>query len=187
MAMYRRRVWVGLVVVAVCTTGGAALIGWSLVYSGVVRWGDFSGTPLRPGLADLPHGPQPHLSPEQVVQIQLWALRANDEDDSGIVRAFQFASPANQSVTGPVERFAAMIHRDFPVMLGYEMFELGRLVVRGHEARQAVAIFSPDGTASLFIFVLSRQVDGPCRGCWMTESVTPVPVPDEAEDYGEPV
>ena len=55
--------------------------------------------------------PDPSLSPQDVVSIQLEALRNNDTpyDNRGIEVTFNFASPANKRITGPIERFAAMV------------------------------------------------------------------------------
>ena len=49
--------------------------------------------------------PDPALTPEQVVRIQLEALRNNDAGDRGIAVAFRFASPGNRQNTGPLPRF----------------------------------------------------------------------------------
>lgn len=45
--------------------------------------------------ADLLAGPNPSLSPDQVVQIQLEALKHNDLTDSGIALVYRFASVGN--------------------------------------------------------------------------------------------
>ena len=68
--------------------------------------GSVPGTehPLSEALA-----PRPELSPEEVIRIQLEALRHNDEQDRGIEVAFRFASPANRASTGPLPRFIRMI------------------------------------------------------------------------------
>jgi hypothetical protein len=55
--------------------------------------------------------PRPELSPEQVVQYQIEALQHNDEPklDTGIERAFRFASPSNKQMTGPLEKFIRIV------------------------------------------------------------------------------
>jgi hypothetical protein len=55
--------------------------------------------------------PTPGLTPGQVVQIQLEALRLNDSRNRGIEVAFRFASPDNKLHTGPLPRFISMIHQ----------------------------------------------------------------------------
>ena len=55
--------------------------------------------------------PDPSLSPQDVVSIQIEALQHNDTPyvDRGIEVTFNFASPTNKRVTGPLERFKAMV------------------------------------------------------------------------------
>ena len=55
--------------------------------------------------------PDPSLSPQDVVSIQIEALRNNDIPyaDRGIEVTFNFTSPANKRVTGPLERFKEIV------------------------------------------------------------------------------
>ena len=57
--------------------------------------------------------PDPSLSPRDVVSIQIEALRNNDTpyENRGIEVAFNFASPTNKRITGPIERFAVMVRK----------------------------------------------------------------------------
>ncbi|MDH3252939.1 MAG: DUF4864 domain-containing protein, partial [Ignavibacteria bacterium] len=70
--------------------------------------------------------PDPSLSPQEVVKIQLHALKNNDEADNGIRIAFRFASPGNQAATGPLDRFIALLKGpSYGEMLNYVSGELG--------------------------------------------------------------
>ncbi len=55
--------------------------------------------------------PDPSLSPQDVVSIQIEALQHNDTpyEDRGIEVTFNFASPTNKRMTGPLERFKVMV------------------------------------------------------------------------------
>ncbi len=55
--------------------------------------------------------PDPSLSSQDVVSIQIEALRTNDTpyEDRGIEVTFNFASPTNKRMTGPLERFKVMV------------------------------------------------------------------------------
>ena len=55
--------------------------------------------------------PDPSFRPERVIEIQLQALQKNDNPlpDFGIAQTWTFAHPSNKRMTGPLERFAAMI------------------------------------------------------------------------------
>ena len=55
--------------------------------------------------------PNPNLTPEDVIRIQVEALQNNDSQDTGIEITFRFASPANRQLTGPLNRFKRMVRR----------------------------------------------------------------------------
>lgn len=120
--------------------------------------------------------PSPEHPPARVVAIQLEALRLNDEADRGIAVAFRFASPANKAMTGPLPRFAFMIHNGpYRVMLDYATAIYDPVVVMERKAVQRVTLVSRKGTFS-YVFYLSRQTSDPCRDCWMTDAVTMEPL-----------
>lgn len=60
----------------------------------------------EPADADLPAAPDPRWGPESVVLAQLDALAREDA-----AAVFALASPDNQSATGPVPAFAAMLRQ----------------------------------------------------------------------------
>ena len=119
--------------------------------------------------------PGPALSPEDVVSIQLEALRHNDSPsrDAGIATTFRFASPANRVATGPLDRFADLVKTSaYRAMIDHRRVERGPMHVEGDEARQRVVVWSATGARVAYMFFLSRQHGGPCDGCWMTDGVT---------------
>lgn len=120
--------------------------------------------------------PDPDLTPQQVVRLQLEALQRNDEPhaDAGIATAFGFASPANRRVTGPVARFAAMLKNPlYRPMLGHSSAQFGPVQVKGEIARAQVVLFGGDGRMVAYDFTLSRD---PSTHCWLTDSVMLAPV-----------
>lgn len=128
-------------------------------------------------LSDLrPQRPDPSLTPRQVVQIQLSAFAANNDADEGIAIGFRFASPSNRAMTGPVERFAAMLRGpSYRIMLENDRVEFGPGQTRGDRAVQRVAIYGDDGMV-VYDFHLRRQQADPYQDCWMTEAVVIVDV-----------
>ncbi len=125
-----------------------------------------------------PTTPDPSLTPEQVVGLQLEALRRNDDPypDAGIATAFAFAfaSEANRSVTGPVARFTAMLKNSlYRPMLGHSSAQFGPIQVEGDVARTQVVLFGGDGRLVAYDFTLSRD---PTTRCWVTDSVMLAPV-----------
>jgi Domain of unknown function (DUF4864) len=120
-----------------------------------------------------PH-PTPALSPSRVVDIVLSALQHNDDPqpDAGIATTFEFASPANRQETGPLQRFASMIKNPaYRTMLGFRSVTKGHLELDGNHAQQRVVIVGRDGSQVTFVFLLSKQADGPYANCWMTDGV----------------
>ena len=115
--------------------------------------------------------PTPKLAPEQVVRIQLNALRHNDTHNLGIEIAFRFASPDNKLSTGPLPRFISMVREGpYSLMLAYENLAYHPVEVVEDRARQRVTLIG-SGLVIDYEFYLSRQTEGTCVGCWMTDAV----------------
>ena len=116
--------------------------------------------------------PDPALTPDEVVRIQLEALRDNNATDHGIEVCFRFASPSNQSNTGPVDRFGQMLKvGPYRLMLEYHHVEYAEVEIRENRARQLVTLKGTTETIT-YAFYLSRQTHQGCDGCWMTDAVT---------------
>ena len=123
-----------------------------------------------------PTKPNPALSPDQVVLIQLNAMANNDipTKDSGIALVYKFASSANRAQTGPLSRFKRMIHGGYQVMLNHTKAQLGTLQREDNHAAVNVFLVASDGRRVGFRFFLSKQTEGDYRGCWMTDAVIPI-------------
>lgn len=117
--------------------------------------------------------PDPALAPAAVVQIQLEALKHVDEPahDAGFAIVFAFASPGNQRETGPVEHFAQMIRASYSDLLYHRSATLAPTRFDGDTAIQAVDVIDRGGSAHRYVFLLSKQADERCKGCWLTDSV----------------
>ena len=123
--------------------------------------------------------PHPSFSPLDVVQIIMNALQKNDEPSKnhGITVTFNFASPANKNVTGPIGRFATMVSG--PVY-GQMVDHLGavyeKIKIKGDRASIDVIIKVVSGKFVGFRFLLTKQRDNEFDGTWMTDSVIPIEV-----------
>jgi hypothetical protein len=118
--------------------------------------------------------PTPELSPEQVIKIQLNALKRNNsaENDLGIAAAFVFASPANKMSTGPLTRFARMVKAPlYKSMLNHRSANFEPIDIDGDFAKQRVILIDAENHQVSYIFSLSRQYFNPYWNCWMTDSV----------------
>jgi hypothetical protein len=134
-----------------------------------------------PVVADhLPHTkPDPSLSPRDVVSIQIEALHNNDTpyENRGIEVTFNFASPANKRMTGPIERFAAMVRNPiYAPMINHQTARYGKLMIEGDIASIDVILISEDGAYVGYRFTLSRQHGNQYEGSWMTDAVVPFEV-----------
>lgn len=121
--------------------------------------------------------PNINLTPEEVVQIVVYALANNDAPypDAGIEITFNFASPANKSNTGPLIRFARMVKSPvFAVMLNHKKSEFSEVVLGDTIAFQVVKITTQANTEVHFAFRLGLQTEGEFEGMWMTEAVWPL-------------
>ncbi len=127
------------------------------------------------GAAHVPQTePDPSLSPQDVVSIQIEALRNNDlpYEDRGIEVTFNFASPANKRMTGPLERFKVMVHSPiYGPMINHRNAKYENLMVEGEIARVDVILNSKEGEYLGYRFILSRQRGNRYEGSWMTDAV----------------
>ena len=118
--------------------------------------------------------PDASLTPGQVARIQMEALGRNDTPypDRGIEITWNFASPGNRKVTGPLERFKRMVHNpQYEPMVNHRSAQYENLWIEGAKAELDVILLSKDNRFVGYKFMLSRQQGDPCDGCWMTEGV----------------
>ncbi len=118
--------------------------------------------------------PDPSLSPRDVVGIQIEALRNNDipYEGRGIEVTFNFASPANKRMTGPLERFKSMVHGPaYQPMINHRGARFENLLVENESARIDVILQSRQGEYLGDRFILSRQHGKRYEGSWMTDAV----------------
>lgn len=119
--------------------------------------------------------PVPELSPAEVVQIQLTALKESRSEDQGIALAYRFTSPRNKRIIGNVDNFASTIRQGrYSPILSNVNFELGPVDERGALAIVAVRFDQSDDRSLGFLFVLTRQDGGEFDNCWMTDGVLQV-------------
>ncbi len=116
--------------------------------------------------------PSPDLLPHEVVTLQVKALQRNNERDNGIEITFNFASPDNKAVTGPLNRFKKLVRNPlYEPMLNFRSYRLGEMIYEEETAQQVILLTDKNGTQAAFLFTLSRQTQPPYRDCWMTDSV----------------
>ena len=129
------------------------------------------------GASHLPQTePDPSLAPQDVVSIQIEALGNNDAPykDRGLEVTFNFASPSNKRMTGPLARFKVMVRGPtYGPMIDHRGARFENLVVEDDSARVDVVLKSKDGVYLGYRFFLSRQHGNAYEGSWMTDAVVP--------------
>ena len=134
------------------------------------------GGPPATRPATPPPEPTPQLTPEQVVKVVLAGLKSNDATDGGIRIAFAFASPGNQAVTGPIERFIPLVKNPlYAPLLNHRSATVRELAVKDGEAAELVTLVDSAGHPAFYLFTLSKHPDaGKLKDCWLTDGVTRV-------------
>jgi hypothetical protein len=116
--------------------------------------------------------PSSDLLPHEVVMLQLKALQRNDERDDGIEVTFNFASPGNKAVTGPLSRYKQLVRNPlYEPIINFRSYRLGEMVIEEGQAQQVLLLTDKYGNRVAYLFTLSRQTQSPYQDCWMTDSV----------------
>jgi len=126
--------------------------------------------------------PSPDLSPAEVVRIQVEALRRLGDDGDAVEQCFALASPANQAVTGPAERFGEMVKMPpYRAMISAREALIGDAVARDRHATVLVTVLDQDNLTQAFRFFLSKQTGDRNADCWMTDAVIPLASSNETQ------
>lgn len=131
-----------------------------------------------------PTNPDPSLTPVQVIDAVLAALKNNHPDtDDGLRTTFRFASPANQRNTGPADRFVAMVKKPpYDALINHRSARIKPIEIDDGRAVCLVRVVAQDGHRTYFLWNLSKQsADGPLNNCWMTDGVSPIEPPPGEE------
>lgn len=116
--------------------------------------------------------PQPHYSPAEVVALQVDSIRASLAQPERLVVCYSLASPQNRAVTGPFERFAAMVMMSpYDQLATCAAWQIGNAAIEDGYAAVLVSTVSRDEQAVAFRFLLHQHWEAPFRGCWLTEAV----------------
>jgi len=132
------------------------------------------------GVPDLPQ-PNEKMQPGEIVEIVVNALAKNDQPfpNAGIETTFNFASPANRAITGPLERFVTLVKGPvFGQMIDHLDSTLSKVVIDGDKAICLVQIVDSENETAYYAFRLGRQQQGDYAGMWLTEAVWPLRNPD---------
>jgi len=119
--------------------------------------------------------PNPGIKPIEVVEVQLFALQSNDENnDLGILQTWEFAHPRNKMATGPLPKFTSMIRTSaYSILLNNLKFETKEIFNNGKNAGVAVRIEARDNKAYTYLWSLEKvDEEGSLKDSWMTTGVS---------------
>ena len=119
--------------------------------------------------------PNPGIKPIEVVEVQLFALQSNDENnDLGILQTWEFAHPRNKMATGPLPKFTSMIRTPaYSILLNNLKFETKEIFNNGKNAGVAVRIEARDNKAYTYLWSLEKvDEEGSLKDSWMTTGVS---------------
>ena len=119
--------------------------------------------------------PNPDINPIEVVEVQLFALQSNDENnDLGIQQTWEFAHPRNKMATGPLPKFANMIRTPaYSILLNNLKFETKEIFNDGKNASVAVRIEARNNKAYTYLWSLEKvDAESSLKDSWMTTGVS---------------
>lgn len=121
------------------------------------------------------------LDPREVVSTQVAALAECQTNPDALRQVYTLAAPANKAVTGPIQRFAAMlVNPTYRPLVERRHAIVGQAVVHEPWATVMVTTIDHEHGVRVFHFYLERQTEGPDAGCWMTFGVKAEQVPSQS-------
>ena len=140
----------------------------SLIVSVLLGGSVLAAEPDQPDLIQ----PAASYSPQEVVEIQLLGLQAEDSD-LGIEQVWLFAHPANKAMTGPLARFRTLFANPaYAPLLGHQAHAIRQMDESAGSIRFIVRVLARDGLSYAYLWQLQRVADGPQADHWMTVAVS---------------
>ena len=118
--------------------------------------------------------PCPEVEPQQVLRIQLAALKINDlpVKNHGVAIAHLFCTPESRETFGPPEQFATLFKDPmYAPLLNFEHVEFEPIYVMDDRASQRFCVTDAKGDKAHYLARLLIQKTGPEAGCWLTDSI----------------
>ncbi|MAW17629.1 MAG: hypothetical protein CMJ01_03620 [Pelagibacteraceae bacterium] len=117
--------------------------------------------------------PNKTLSPYDVVEVQLKALKNNDSQDRGIRQTWLFAHPDNKKVTGPYERFRIMIYGEqYKYLINHSYYKIRLITNSPNSFVYRIEILSKKKKLIFYEWHVQKGNDVNCEGCWFTSAVS---------------
>ncbi|MGK7389487.1 MAG: hypothetical protein ACNS60_04025 [Candidatus Cyclobacteriaceae bacterium M2_1C_046] len=118
--------------------------------------------------------PSSELTPRDVVNAQLKALKYNDQpyENAGMEIAYRFASPYHKAENGPFGRYCDMFSSQrYSTLINCQSYFIEKHFANEKKAEYFVFITDARGEEWVFLFRLSKQSASPYENLWMTDTV----------------
>ena len=129
--------------------------------------------------------PTPNLQPQEVISIQLNALKDNNNpyEDAGIEQTWVFAHPSNKLFTGPLSNFIKMMYSPSYVIMLYHLEH--NIILVSKEANVSyffIELTDKEGNKFGFRWIMEKVIiNSEFKDCWMTIGVSkPLPIAKSA-------
>ena len=129
--------------------------------------------------------PTPNLQPQEVISIQLNALKDNNNpyEDAGIEQTWVFAHPSNKLFTGPLSNFIKMMYSPSYVIMLYHLEH--NIILVSNEANVSyffIELTDKEGNKFGFRWIMEKVIiNSEFKDCWMTIGVSkPLPIAKSA-------
>ena len=120
--------------------------------------------------------PNTSLKPEEVILIQLKALKDNNRPyiNAGIEQTWEFAHPLNRKFTGPLDKFISMMYnQSYSMILDHNKHNLIFITKNEFQSFFFVELIDTNGVKVGFQWIVEKVLDeGKYKNCWMTSSVS---------------
>ena len=111
---------------------------------------------------------------DEPVTVAVGLHRGEEQRRAGIARAWQFAHPDNRAMTGPLERFTAMLKSPpYAPLLNHRRHAIEPVGRGDSVAVFLVTIVARRGPVLAYQWTLRRIESGRLAGAWMTVAVSP--------------
>ena len=116
---------------------------------------------------------KPQMTARDIIKLQINAMQANNKNNSGIRKAFKYASPENKKKTGPFPKFKKMLLSDnYKHLLNSKKWKIVPKTIKkkGDELYSVLVevLSSYNNKNHRYRFTLSRQIPSLF---WRTDSV----------------
>ena len=125
--------------------------------------------------------PSPNLEPQEVISIQLNALKDNNNPykNSGIEQTWEFAHPSNRIFTGPLSKFKNMMYSpSYIIMLEHLKHNIILVSEQANVSYFFIELTDKMGNEYGFQWTIEKvTIKGKFKECWMTSGVSkPLPL-----------